>query len=169
MAFPETVDTFVQAIDPSTTIDANNITNYQTELANGNFSAAADILASMANGLEMNMNAGRFNSLLNAVSQIEQFYLGLDGVKQYIQDNINAYVDIQAYNATTNYVVGNVCTYNGNWYRCILASVGNLPTNETYWETLLVPNPAKQYQIDILSNIDVGTMEIGEICFVIEE
>ena len=40
------------------------------------------------------------------------------------------------YNATTDYVVGNLVSYGtGNAvYKCILNSTDNLPTNETYWE-----------------------------------
>lgn len=40
------------------------------------------------------------------------------------------------YVAETSYVVGNKVVYNGSSYICILASIGNLPTNATYWKLI---------------------------------
>lgn len=37
------------------------------------------------------------------------------------------------YDGGTAYAVEDIVWYNGKWYRCILASTGNLPTNGTYW------------------------------------
>lgn len=37
------------------------------------------------------------------------------------------------YNPATTYSVGNEVSYQGSTYRCILASTGNTPTNDTYW------------------------------------
>lgn len=42
----------------------------------------------------------------------------------------NVFVD---YNPLTPYVVGNKVSHNGSSYVCILDSLGNLPTNTTYW------------------------------------
>lgn len=41
-----------------------------------------------------------------------------------------------AYNGATAYNVGDVITYSGSSYICILASTGNLPTNATYWQLI---------------------------------
>ena len=45
-----------------------------------------------------------------------------------------------AYNGATSYVVGDMVSYGGSNYYCILASTGNLPTNVTYW--FLISSPA---------------------------
>ena len=37
------------------------------------------------------------------------------------------------YNNATSYTPGNAVNYNGSIYYCILNSIGNLPTNTTYW------------------------------------
>lgn len=41
-----------------------------------------------------------------------------------------------AYGAGTSYVVNDIVTYQGSSYICILASLGNVPTNTTYWSVL---------------------------------
>ena len=41
-----------------------------------------------------------------------------------------------AYVAATQYVVDDAVQYNGSSYVCILNSLGNLPTNTTYWSLL---------------------------------
>ena len=45
-----------------------------------------------------------------------------------------------AYNGATSYGVGDMVSYGGSNYYCILASTGNLPTNVTYW--FLISSPA---------------------------
>ena len=45
-----------------------------------------------------------------------------------------------AYNGATPYVVGDMVSYGGSNYYCILASTGNLTTNVTYW--FLISSPA---------------------------
>ena len=45
-----------------------------------------------------------------------------------------------AYNGATPYVVGDMVSYGGSNYYCILASTGNVPTNTTYW--FLISSPA---------------------------
>lgn len=47
-----------------------------------------------------------------------------------------------AYNPLTSYVVGNKVSYLGSSYVCILNSLGNLPTNTTYW--LLIASKGEQ-------------------------
>jgi hypothetical protein len=44
------------------------------------------------------------------------------------------YVDIvRIYSATTPYFVGRYVSYNNQLYKCIANTLGNLPTNATYW------------------------------------
>lgn len=40
------------------------------------------------------------------------------------------------YASGTTYSVGDVVSYNGSSYQCILTSTGNVPTNTTYWALL---------------------------------
>lgn len=44
------------------------------------------------------------------------------------------------YSASTTYYVNDLVQYNGNLYRCILQSVGNYPTNTTYFKLFLAGN-----------------------------
>jgi hypothetical protein len=39
----------------------------------------------------------------------------------------------EEYNNSKQYYLGNKVSYQGSSYRCISNSLGNLPTNETYW------------------------------------
>jgi hypothetical protein len=41
------------------------------------------------------------------------------------------------YSGATQYYVNDIVLYNGSSYICILASLGNLPTNGTYWNLLV--------------------------------
>jgi len=54
----------------------------------------------------------------------------------------NARNVFQAYNGSTSYVVGNKVAYNGSSYVCIQNSLGNLPTNTSYW--LLIASKGDQ-------------------------
>jgi len=155
MAFPDEVVIPVQAVDPSSTLDIQNIQSYQTLLSNGDFTTAAQFIQSMENGINMLMNAGRYNELRDIVVQIQTFYLGLDGVKAYITENIDKYTDVNVWNNTTNYSIGNISSEDGNWYICIQI---NGPSSsivepnvtsgwEGYWSLFLTPMPAKQYPI----------------------
>ena len=40
------------------------------------------------------------------------------------------------YDAETAYVVDDAVSYSGSEYKCILASTGNLPSDDTYWEVV---------------------------------
>ena len=48
--------------------------------------------------------------------------------------NISGYVQAGEYDAQTLYTAGQVVTYNGSSYVAKQATVGNLPTNTTYWQ-----------------------------------
>jgi hypothetical protein len=43
-----------------------------------------------------------------------------------------------AYSGATQYYVNDIVSYNNSSYICILASLGNLPTNTTYWNLLVL-------------------------------
>jgi hypothetical protein len=49
---------------------------------------------------------------------------------------VSAVVWKGAYNAATDYIVNDAVSYLGSSYLCILATKGNLPTNNTYWDKM---------------------------------
>ena len=71
-----------------------------------------------------------------------------------------------AYNGATPYVVGDMVSYGGSNYYCILASTGNLPTNVTYWFLISspayeIPSPyleADLFDIHHVQSVDVLTL-----------
>lgn len=134
MAFPENITSFIQAKDP-TPDDIENINNYQSELSNSNFTGAKNILANMVNGIEMNMNAGRYNELIDTLKAIEEFYIELGSVRQYIRDNIDAKLYIAKYNNDTHYKVGNLVSNGSKWFICKEACDGIEPEVTAGWET----------------------------------
>lgn len=168
MAFPNNVKQFIEAKDPETIEDMQNIMNYQNELMKGNFSTAQSLLASMKNGIEMNISAGRFNEVIETVEAIEQFYYGLNGVKEYINTNINAFSDIALYNTQTNYVIGTVASDGNQWFIC---KQPNGPSTKIiqpkvtenwkeYWDFFI--KNQKQYPIQREEPTD---QEVGDIYF----
>lgn len=60
----------------------------------------------------------------------------MSSLSQFLQGGI---VSRGAYAAGTGYYPNNVVTYNGSVYICIKPSLGNLPTNTTYWGLLAGP------------------------------
>lgn len=151
MAFPLDVDPFLQAVDPSTAQDIANIKAYQSRVESGDFSGAKNFLMSLSNGVQMSLNAGRYNQVIDAIIAIEQFYLGLGGVREFIQNNVSAYTNYKQWDNTYTYSVGNIAGNNSNWYSCIQENKGIQPGVssdwETYWQLILEQQPAVQYPI----------------------
>ena len=163
MAFPESVKTFVEAVDPSSAEDIQNIQQYQSLLESGNFNAASALLGSMTNGIKMNMNAGRFNDVLSEIIAIEEFYLGLNGVKEYIQKNIDKYSYINKWDKTISYTAGNIVSYNAVWYLCLVDNTNKQPdVNVKAWEVFLKPQDAKQYPVQAEEPVD---QKVGDLWF----
>ena len=154
MSFPQDVTTFLQAQDPSSVSDINTILEFQSKLQTGtSFADALAWLATQPNGTAMNLNAGRFNDIINEITAIENFYLNSDGqggVRGYIQNLITAYSIIGVYDSTATYPQGAIAQYNGQWFKSLQAgNTGNTPTDNigTYWDYFIQPQPAKQYPI----------------------
>ena len=149
MSFPQSPVTFLQAKNPENADDIKTILTFQNKLQTGtSFDEALKWLATQTNGTAMNLNADRFNDVINEVTAIENFYLGLGGVKEYIDALINAYSIIEEYNATTTYPQGAIAEYNGQWFKSLQdKNLGNTPTDNigTYWSYFIQPQPAKQY------------------------
>ena len=68
-----------------------------------------------------------------------------------------------AYNAGTAYTRGQMCSYSGNIYVCILASTGNLPTNGTYWIVMGTQNRVFSPKVFNLPESTFGTGALGDV------
>lgn len=151
MAFPDNVTAFLQAEDPQTPEDIENILEYQRRLENGDLSGAQNFLMSLSNGIQMSLNAGRYNQVIEAITEIENFYLGLNGVKEYILNNASAFTNYKQWNSSTTYSIGNFVGNNGNWYSCTQQNTNIEPgvtfNWQNYWTLILQPQPAKRYPI----------------------
>lgn len=53
-----------------------------------------------------------------------------------VQSQVNDLLNTPAYNNSTTYAADAQVTYNGSLYRAIQATLGNLPTNTSYWEKI---------------------------------
>jgi len=74
----------------------------------------------------------------------------------YIQQDSQG--TIPTYSGSTSYIVGNVVKYNNLFYKCILASIGNLPTNITYWSSINAQITAKETEITT-KNTEITTTQ----------
>lgn len=147
--FLQNVTPFISAQDPSTTQDAQNINTYQNLLAT-NPTAAATFIATMPNAVEMQMNAGRYNEVLNLLGQLQMMFI--NGIQPLIANNITRLLDVASWQNNIIYQVGNICQYNNNWYICIQTTTGfqqpEVTDNwEDYWDYFILPMPATQYPI----------------------
>ena len=165
MAFPNNVKTFVQAVDPTST-DGENIKSYQDAIAINNYTVANEILANITNGIQMNMSAGRYNDALAEIIAIEEFYLGLNGVKSFLLQNAGTWTS--SWSSETSYIADVVVNYNNNFYVCIENNANKEPTVavdwQTYWRVLVTANPPRKYKVqESLTTEEISEMEIGEI------
>lgn len=166
MAFPNDITPFLPATDPTNATDINNILTYQNMLSAGDISGAQQFLMNLSNGIQMSLNAGRYNQVIDAIVEIEKFYSGLNGVKEYILRNSSAFTNYKQWNSTYNYSVGNFVGYNNSWYSCIKENTNIEPTVATnweqYWQLILQPQPAKQ--VPIQGNTPIDQL-VGDLWF----
>lgn len=164
--FPAGITQFVDAVNPSTQTDAVNIKLYQTAISEGRYQDAQNILANIPNGNKMNMTASRFNALLDEIASIESFYLGLNGVKQYILDNIDAYVDVKAWSSSISYATSNVTIANGQYYLCIRDNRNIQPGVTSNWQTYWSILIKKQKQYPVQAEQPASTEQVaGDLWF----
>jgi len=85
----------------------------------------------------------------NQVTYLGGYYTNILASTGYVPTNAtywtaisvaNNNVFLGAYNSGTGYLAGNEVTYLSGYYKCILASTGNAPTNATYWVAVSLPN-----------------------------
>ena len=83
----------------------------------------------------------------------------IEAAADTLQGQINDIITVPAYDNGTAYVVDDLVQYNGNLYRCILASTGNLPTNATYWELL----GAYSSLAEVVSDAQAAIVELNNV------
>ena len=153
MSFPDNVSTFLRATDATTPEEINQIIEYQSLLQSGDFVGALNLLKSMQNGVAMNINASRYNQILDEISNIETFLL--TDTANYIQQNVDRYKDINLYSQSVDYSLGNIVSYNGNLFTCKQAngvsSTIVIPETSTSWNNY--------WEYFALSNIALTTTE----------
>lgn len=66
-------------------------------------------------------------------TEAEQYQNNAKYYKEFIEDYAEAFSVFEVYNPSKQYVEGNKVSHNGSSYYCIEDSLGNAPTNTTYW------------------------------------
>ena len=167
MAFPNNIDVFLDAKDPTSTDDISNIKEYQ-RLLSVDIASANEYLGNMPNGIEMNLNAGRYNQVIGAVSSIEKFYK--NDVKPYIESTINAYSDIGLWSDNADYSIGNIVCNGSEWFKCVTKNGKSSiviqpevsPNWQLSWVYFLKHQEAKKYPIQ---SAQPQNQKIGELWF----
>lgn len=162
--FLQNVTPMISASDPTTTQDAQNINTYQNLLAT-NPTAAATFIATMPNAVEMQMNAGRYNEVLNFLGQLQMMFV--NGVQPLIANNITRLLDVAAWQSNIIYQVGNLAQHNGKWFICINPTTSFQEPEvtsgwESYWDYFILPMPAKQYPIQTTAPTGLS---VGDLWF----
>ena len=127
------IQSFLRATDPSSQTDIEKINTFLNYVNNSDFENASNYLKSNPELYAMNINASRYNQVIEAINIITN-YLNNEATND-INTNISRYKDINIYDGGTTYTTGNIVSYYGNLYSCKVASSLNvLPTNRTNWE-----------------------------------
>ena len=167
--FPSNIPALAEAQDPSSNIDMANIASYQSLINSGDFVGAQNFLQANPSLVPKLLTASRFNELIDLVTQIAQYLDDENGLyRKFINTNINAYKDINAWNNETDYATNNIVIYNYNVYRCRNENGPSTtiyePTVTSGWERywkLFVANQ-KQY---IVSETQPTGLNAGDLWF----
>jgi hypothetical protein len=117
-----------------TSLYAQFVTYWQA----GNYQAALNILANNASLATKDFTAGALNTIGAALTYLQNNYY--NNVEDVLAADLAAFnlaiskfISKSTYISTTQYYVNNFVVYNDLWYMCMADSLGNLPTNTTYW------------------------------------
>jgi hypothetical protein len=117
-----------------TSLYAQFVTYWQA----GNYQAALNILANNASLATKDFTAGALNTIGAALTYLQNNYY--NNVEDVLAADLAAFnlaiskfISKSTYISTTQYYVNNFVVYNDLWYMCITDSLGNLPTDTTYW------------------------------------
>lgn len=158
--FPYNIVNFLPAMD-LTAEDVSNVNGFQTAYKSGNLTLAASYLSAITNYSNKQLTASRFNPIATTIEEIETFYQSLNGVQQYLAENINLYTDVAQWSSTLNYSVGSLAIVSGVWYIALQANINQNPTTTTaYWQVFISPIQSVQYYVGTTppSTLPVGTI-----------
>lgn len=126
-----TTTSFAISVEPAeyTDGDIRAAENYDVLLNLISKAEAAQAAAEDAQGLS---EAARDTAIGDAEAA-EESANQAKGYKEFIEDYAEAFSVFEIYNPSKQYVEGNKVSHNGSSYYCIKDSLGNAPTNTTYW------------------------------------
>ena len=166
--FPENYPQYYIMSDPQTNTDMTNILTYQSLINAGDFSGAEEFLINHPTLKNMLLNANNYNALLNGVNALYEYMNDYAGTyRRFINTNINAYKDINAWNNETSYSIGNIVFQSGSVYRCIQATDSFSPVQPTVtsgWENYWQPLAQNQKQYVVSVSQPAG-LNAGDIWF----
>ena len=115
--------------------DSDTAGSVAYQVAQESFARAAAILAeSTARTLALTDEALARTTALSAEASARQAAITASATA--LQNQINDLLDTAPYDASVSYAVDDQVTYDGKLYKALQATVGNLPTDEAYWNLL---------------------------------
>ncbi len=118
--------------------DSELFAQFVSNWRNGEYQDALNILNNNAQLSTKAMTAGVLNTINAALTYLQDNYF--ENVEDVLAQNleelnlaISNFMDEHTYSPAKQYYVNNFVWYNDQYYMCIQDSLGNLPTNTTYW------------------------------------
>lgn len=167
--FPSNIPALPSATNPSSNTDMVNIASYQSMINSGDFAGAQNFLLANPSLVSKLLTAGNYNALIDTLNQVVEYLNDENGLyRSFINNNINAYKDINAWSNETDYSVNNIVMYNYNIYKCLQgcgpSSTVYEPTVTTGWENYWVLFVANQKQYPVSTTQPTG-LTAGDIWF----
>lgn len=142
-SFPEGVDVFEEKLDP-TPSEIADIRRWQSlqGKANKTLEEATEYQELTTRLAAKILTAEDYNRLASAVTATQSFFVGSteefvadlqNGAERIMEHYTASFLHRGPYNPSTNYVPGNVVSYQGSSYQNTTACKGILPTTSTHW------------------------------------
>jgi len=151
-----------------TLADVALVTQYKAYLNAGDITSANNLLVANPSLQTKIFNSTQFNRFRDGLIAIERMwdsniYGYIETKQQEFQAEIDKFTDKYSYNPLTQYYKKNFVHYNGLVYICINDSLGNSPTNTSYFTQLTIKgdtgygvglNPRGQFVISTQYHVD---------------
>ena len=118
--------------------DSELFPQFVSSWRNGEYQDALNIINNNAQLSTKATTAGVLNTINAALTYLQDNYF--ENVEDVLAQNleelnlaISNFMDEHTYNPAKQYYVNNFVLYNDLYYMCIQDSLGNLPSNTTYW------------------------------------
>ena len=126
-----------------TLADVALVTQYKAYLNAGDITSANNLLVANPSLQTKIFNSTQFNRFRDGLIAIERMwdsniYGYIETKQQEFQAEIDKFTDKYSYNPLIQYYKKNFVHYNGIVYICIQDSLGNLPTNTSYFTQLTI-------------------------------